>query len=246
VALALPVVVSLVACKPEPARHSRTRTIPAGLAPPVSSDIDKFVNRRAQCEHFRGEVSYDRTRGTFLNRKISETCLGTDAELAGLRRKYRDDKNIIRQLFIYDDKVERPRDIKAVQRLGLEHDLAHGPWHSETAQGRAILAALERGEPRALASYSRLHNTANVEWTEDVDYSVAMALTHDPEGVLAMADTPERFDSFCTSPLIEPEPGVERAFLRDAVKALRAIGNASPMAARRDACVKRLSGMMGG
>jgi len=135
---------------------------------------------------------------------------------------------------------------KSEKKTKIGEDIDQDALYSESVQGRAILSALERGDPQAIANYPRLRDTPNVEWTEALDYSMAVALTRNSKGVLAMADTPERLDIFCSPPFIEPAAGVERAYLRAALKALRAIGNASPMVGRRDACVKRLSAMMGG
>jgi hypothetical protein len=126
----------------------------------------------------------------------------------------------------------------AATGMGSNH--ASLPIYSETPQGQAILAALERGDPQTLANYPRLCCTANEDWAESVNYSVALALQRNPAGVLALADTQDRFDTLCQSPLIEPTDKAERAFIRAAVKALRSISSKSPLAARRAACVQRL------
>ena len=72
----------------------------------AAEDIDRFIARRDQCDHFRGEEPYDKARGAFLNRKMAETCSRSDAELAALRRKYQNEPAKLRRLADYEDTIE--------------------------------------------------------------------------------------------------------------------------------------------
>ncbi|WOE75154.1 hypothetical protein [Alterisphingorhabdus coralli] len=78
------------------------------FADTIPADVRRFIVRRQGCDHFRGEPPYDEQRAEFLAARIEETCTGTDAELAGLRRKYRDDGAIITALSDFEDSIELP------------------------------------------------------------------------------------------------------------------------------------------
>jgi len=76
----------------------------------LPSDVARFIERRDRCDHFRGEDPYDEERRTFLNRKLTELCPGTDASLARLKDKYRKSKTIMAILDKYEPQIEsRPR-----------------------------------------------------------------------------------------------------------------------------------------
>jgi hypothetical protein len=113
-------------------------------------------------------------------------------------------------------------------------------YKSDSPQGMAIVTALKQGDPRALANFSRLRARADSEWAEALDMAVGQALPHNPKGVLALADTPERLNILCAVPFIETEVRVEQAYLREAIMALRSIKEPGELGARRDACEARL------
>jgi hypothetical protein len=71
----------------------------AGMrADALPSDVVGFVERRVLCEHFLGEEPYDEERRQFLERSVEATCRGTDAALAALRMRYRDEPDIVERL----------------------------------------------------------------------------------------------------------------------------------------------------
>lgn len=72
----------------------------------AAPDIDRFIARRDQCDHFRGEEPFDEARRAFLNRKMAQSCSRTDTELAALRRKYRNDPARLTRLAGYEDTIE--------------------------------------------------------------------------------------------------------------------------------------------
>lgn len=75
-------------------------------APELPTDVARFVERRDGCDHFRGEEPFDAERRKFLERNIRELCVGTDRELAELKRKYTNNPNVISHLNLYEPKIE--------------------------------------------------------------------------------------------------------------------------------------------
>ncbi len=64
------------------------------------------MKRRDACDHFRGEEAYDEEREAFLLSAMKETCTGTDAELARLRRTYAGNPEIMTALADYEESIE--------------------------------------------------------------------------------------------------------------------------------------------
>ena len=98
----------------ESARTGRRRCAAASLAlvaacaAPASVDLAGFLERRATCDHFRGEVPDppDAERMREIERQIAATCTGTDAQLAQLKQRYRDDPAVTKQLAAFEPKIE--------------------------------------------------------------------------------------------------------------------------------------------
>lgn len=86
--------------------------ITAFAGDPLPHDVERFIERREVCEHFRGEpwpegsTREDAERRSFVARELEKHCAGSDAQLAALRRKYRNDKTVIRTLEPYEDVIE--------------------------------------------------------------------------------------------------------------------------------------------
>jgi len=59
------------------------------------ADVERFIERRDQCDHFRGEEPYDQERCEFLHQRLLEFCVGTDKQLAELKEKYRGNKAVL-------------------------------------------------------------------------------------------------------------------------------------------------------
>jgi hypothetical protein len=72
-------------------------------------DVQRFIERRDACDHFRGEDPYDQERREFLHRKMKEFCIGSDKELTSLKTKYRNDKRITARLNEYEEQIEPSR-----------------------------------------------------------------------------------------------------------------------------------------
>lgn len=70
------------------------------------AEVERFIERRGQCDHFRGEEPYDPERRKFLQQRMLEFCVGTDKQLAGLKQKYRSNKAVIERLNQYEAQIE--------------------------------------------------------------------------------------------------------------------------------------------
>ena len=93
------------------ARHLALATAALLAACATSSpvpDLATFLERRATCDHFRGEVPDppDPQRMKEVTEQIEATCTGTDAQLAALRQRYRDDPVVTKQLAEFEDRIE--------------------------------------------------------------------------------------------------------------------------------------------
>lgn len=71
-------------------------------------DVERFVQRRDLCDHFRGEEPYDAERRAFLEKRIRKFCTGTDAKLAALKRKYKGRSDVMAKLSEYETTSESP------------------------------------------------------------------------------------------------------------------------------------------
>ncbi|QNQ09142.1 hypothetical protein [Sphingomonas alpina] len=69
----------------------------------LPGDVQRFVARYEDCEHFIGEPDYDAERRAELEKAVAEVCKGIDAEAVGLRRKYAADTAVTTALTGYED-----------------------------------------------------------------------------------------------------------------------------------------------
>lgn len=85
--------------------------VSACATPQTPKDVSDFVARRDQCDHFRGEIpdpeAAEQMRQTL--RQIDKYCTGTDAALAALKERYRDDPTIMEKLDAYEPRIEKAR-----------------------------------------------------------------------------------------------------------------------------------------
>jgi predicted oxidoreductase len=72
-------------------------SLPA-FAEPLPRDVQKFVDRRVDCDHVR--------RIKELPRELGKLCTGTDKELAQLKRKYAANSTIMQILNQFDTGIE--------------------------------------------------------------------------------------------------------------------------------------------
>lgn len=75
-------------------------------------EVRAFTERREVCDHFRGEPwpegdePWADERREQLTKGMRDACTGTDAELARLRAKYRDDAEIAKILSEFESNIE--------------------------------------------------------------------------------------------------------------------------------------------
>ena len=76
----------------------------AACATDATPALAAFLERRATCDHLRGEIP-DQPDAAFL-REIDRACSGTDAQLAALKKRYRDDPLVTKQLADFEPQIE--------------------------------------------------------------------------------------------------------------------------------------------
>ncbi|RYE73450.1 MAG: hypothetical protein EOO81_00420 [Oxalobacteraceae bacterium] len=76
------------------------------IASTPPEDVRLFIDKRDRCDHLRGEDFYDGNRAKDIQNKMTLFCRGTDARLAGLKRRYQGRPDIMRALAAYDAKIE--------------------------------------------------------------------------------------------------------------------------------------------
>ncbi len=75
-------------------------------------EVRAFIDRRQECDHFRGEPwpegdsAYDLERRKELTAAMKTACGGSDAHLRALRTKYRDDPYVVAALAALEDDIE--------------------------------------------------------------------------------------------------------------------------------------------
>ncbi len=70
-------------------------------------DVAAFKERRDPCDYFRGEgASLNKNRAKELAKRMKVYCAGTDEELASLKKKYENDKTVLKALSGYAKKTE--------------------------------------------------------------------------------------------------------------------------------------------
>jgi hypothetical protein len=82
----------------------------ACAAEPATSDLATFLQRRETCDHLRGEVPDPPDEARMRQILLEQTayCTGTDAQLASLKKRYRDDPAIAKQLAAFEPEIEAP------------------------------------------------------------------------------------------------------------------------------------------
>jgi hypothetical protein len=108
-------------------------------------------------------------------------------------------------------------------------------------QGRydAVLRQIETGRREWLKVAERLRPALDAGGGEALSFAVARALPRAPAGVLGLVGRGWRLEAVCTSPFIEPDPGVAERYEAQALAALKTAPPAlKPLAARCAAAVK--------
>jgi len=89
--------------------------LPLQAAEKLPREVQKFVEQRDSCEHFRGEVPdpEERERMREVSLQIEKFCRGTDKKLASLKKKYRSSVVVQRRLAKYEPQIEPEREPSA-------------------------------------------------------------------------------------------------------------------------------------
>jgi hypothetical protein len=112
-------------------------------------------------------------------------------------------------------------------------------WENQP-EWNQVLAGIESAEPKWLEIAQRLHPFSDAGSSEDLHNAVARALPKAPERILSLIGPGFEIEFMCTSPFIEPEPGVAEAYERQALAALASVRSPKlrPLAAKCAKLVK--------
>ncbi|WP_020654433.1 hypothetical protein [Massilia niastensis] len=82
--------------------------LPLRAAVTLPADVERFLEQRDTCEHFRGEIPEPQEveRMKDVNLQIDRYCRGTDRRLARLKKKYSRNAAVRRRLDGYEAKIE--------------------------------------------------------------------------------------------------------------------------------------------
>ncbi|AGB75085.1 hypothetical protein RTCIAT899_PC06465 (plasmid) [Rhizobium tropici CIAT 899] len=84
---------------------SRAESVPStGLSLPA--EVEAFIIRRNDCDHFRGEASPDASRQAQIDRELRRLCTGTDVALARLLKRYAKNAKVQGALADYERNIE--------------------------------------------------------------------------------------------------------------------------------------------
>jgi hypothetical protein len=98
---------------------------------------------------------------------------------------------------------------------------------------------IETGAPGWLRVASELRASSDAGQSTSLNYSVARALPRAPVAVLSLIGRGFTVEDVCTSPFIEPDPGVAERYQKRALKALRRVRELH-LQSTRDACIVRV------
>jgi hypothetical protein len=87
-----------------------------------------------------------------------------------------------------------------------------------------VCARIATGDSQWLEVARRLRSASDAAASLSLDYSVARALPVAPARVLELVDRGFLLADVCTSPYIEPEPGIAEAYEARALQALAGLG----------------------
>jgi hypothetical protein len=78
---------------------------------PAAPDLQVYLERRGMCDHLRGEFPDppDPARMREIVEQVAVYCPGSDAQLAQLKQRYRDDPAVMKQLDALEPRIEAGR-----------------------------------------------------------------------------------------------------------------------------------------
>lgn len=92
-------------------------------------------------------------------------------------------------------------------------------WENQEQFG-AMLDLAAAADPRWIEVLRQLRPYSDAGASEMIDMSVASALPLNPEAILKLIGNGFELDRICTSPFIEPEPGIAEKYEKKALDAL--------------------------
>jgi len=84
--MAAPGALSAKQREPKPLTEAQLQTYPEARGLPA--DVQHFIARHKDCEHWAGEEPYDAPRRREIERGIAASCKGLDASAVTLRKRY--------------------------------------------------------------------------------------------------------------------------------------------------------------
>lgn len=118
------------------------------------------------------------------------------------------------------------------------HKVLWDLWDNEQAFSR-VITGIESADPSWLKVAAALKPSSDAGASLSLNYAVASALPKAPDRVLALIQQGFKMDDICTSPFIEPDPGVAEAYERKTLKALATV-KTGPLAPVAAACAERV------
>lgn len=74
----------------------------------LPADVARYLERRGSCDHWRGEDGYDAERQAYIKWATCQSCPGSDAGLATLKRKYAENPRVLAALAELEPMIEAP------------------------------------------------------------------------------------------------------------------------------------------
>lgn len=74
--------------------------------PDLPIDVQRYLDRRASCDHWRSEDGYDAERAREIRIGICKSCGGSDVGLEFLKKQHADDPVVMEQLSALDPSIE--------------------------------------------------------------------------------------------------------------------------------------------
>lgn len=85
-----------------------TIVLPSIAEDRLPRDVRRFVERREGCDHMRGEIPAPREKRHLpeLLRETQRLCMGTDVQLAQLKKKYQENSSVMQLLGEFEPDIE--------------------------------------------------------------------------------------------------------------------------------------------
>ena len=111
-----------------------------------------------------------------------------------------------------------------LQRIGQQggRQVLADLWKDDQAFAR-VIDGIQSGDPKWLEVALRLRPFSDAGASESIDAAVAMLLPTEPRRILSLVGHGFDIEHICTSPFIEPEPGVAEAYEQKTLAALATV-----------------------